>query len=36
MRRCVINDCNCNEHDPAPCCLDCGDRDMMYGESEEK
>ena len=26
MRRCLINDCNCNEHDPAPCCLDCDDR----------
>lgn len=26
MRRCLINDCNCNEHDPAPCCLDCNDR----------
>lgn len=28
MRRCVINDCNCNSPDPAPCCLDCGDRDI--------
>ena len=28
MRRCLINDCNCNEHDPALCCLDCGDRDI--------
>ena len=28
MRRCLINDCNCNEHDPAPCCLDCDDRDV--------
>lgn len=28
MRRCLINDCNCNERDPAPCCLDCGDRDI--------
>ena len=26
MRRCLINDCNCNEHDPAPCCLDCPER----------
>ena len=26
MRRCLINDCNCNEQDPAPCCLDCDDR----------
>lgn len=27
-RMCLINDCNCNEHDPAPCCLDCADRDV--------
>ena len=28
MRRCVLNDCNINEPDPAPCCLDCDDRDI--------
>ena len=28
MRRCLINDCNCNEQDPAPCCLDCDDHDI--------
>ena len=29
MRQCVLNDCNCNEpHIPAPCCLDCDDRDI--------
>ena len=27
MRRCVINDCNCNEPNPAPCCLECQARD---------
>ena len=26
-RMCLINDCNCNEHGPAPCCLDCSERD---------
>ena len=26
MRRCVLNDCNCNEPEPAPCCLDCPER----------
>ena len=26
MRRCLINDCNCNEQEPAPCCLDCPER----------
>ena len=26
MRTCVLNDCNCNSPDPAPCCLDCPDR----------
>ncbi len=26
MRLCMINDCNCNSPDPAPCCLDCPDR----------
>ena len=26
MRRCLINDCNCNSQEPAPCCLDCNDR----------
>lgn len=28
MRRCLINDCNINEPEPALCCLDCGDRDI--------
>ena len=29
MKQCLINDCNCNEpHIPAPCCLDCDDRDI--------
>ena len=28
MRQCVINDCNCNNPDPAPCCLDCSERDV--------
>lgn len=28
MRLCVINDCNCNNPDPAPCCLDCSERDV--------
>ena len=29
MRRCLLNDCNINElHNPAPCCLDCDDRDI--------
>ena len=28
MRRCLINDCNCNNPEPAPCCLDCDDRDV--------
>ena len=28
MRRCALNDCNINEPDPAPCCLDCDDRDV--------
>ena len=28
MRLCVINDCNCNNPDPAPCCLDCRERDV--------
>ena len=35
MRKCVLNDCT-GFDTVAPCCLDCGDRDMMYGESEEK
>lgn len=26
MRRCVLNDCNCNSPEPAPCCLDCPER----------
>ena len=26
MRKCVINDCNCNSPELAPCCLDCDDR----------
>lgn len=26
MRKCLLNDCNCNGTDPAPCCLDCPDR----------
>jgi hypothetical protein len=26
MRRCLLNDCNCNSQEPAMCCLDCGDR----------
>ena len=26
MRRCVLNDCNCNSLEPAPCCLDCPER----------
>ena len=28
MRRCLINDCNINDPEPALCCLDCGDRDI--------
>ena len=28
MRLCVINDCNCNSPDPAPCCLACSERDV--------
>ena len=28
MRKCLLNDCNCNGTDPAPCCLDCDDRDI--------
>ena len=28
MRRCVLNDCNINEPDPALCCLDCFDREQ--------
>lgn len=26
MRYCFINDCNCNSPTPAPCCLDCPER----------
>ena len=28
MRRCLITDCNCNSPEPAPCCLDCDDKDI--------
>ena len=28
MKTCLINDCNCNEPNPAPCCLDCSERDV--------
>lgn len=36
MRRCVINDCNCNSQEPAPCCLDCGDRDICPDRCPKK
>lgn len=28
MRRCLLNDCNCREPEPAPCCLDCDQREQ--------
>ena len=27
MRMCLLNDCNCNNPEPAPCCLDCPEHD---------
>jgi hypothetical protein len=32
----LINDCNCNEHDPAPCCLDCSERDRCPDRCHKK
>jgi hypothetical protein len=35
-RMCLINDCNCNEHGPAPCCLDCSERDRCPDRCQKK
>lgn len=36
MRRCLLNDCNCREPDPAPCCLDCEQHDQCPDRCHKK
>jgi len=35
-RMCLINDCNINEPEPAPCCLDCEERQQCPDRCHRK
>ena len=35
-RRCLINDCNINEPEPALCCLDCSEHDVCPDRCPKK